>query len=110
MRRGAGVLVLVLGLVLAGCGGGGQSSAAKQRMNDRFDALETKITTQYETAATPYNNYLEKAARQYVALVHEYRNQLGPKEAKQRLMAMGNQIADFCTACAGDLYDAAAGY
>jgi hypothetical protein len=108
MRRGAGLLVLVI--VLAGCGGGGQSSAAKNRMNDRFDALEVKITTQYESAATPYNNYLEKAARQYVALVHEYRKLLGPKEARHRLVAMGNQIADFCTACAGDLYDAAAGY
>jgi hypothetical protein len=105
MRRGAGALVLAL--VLAGCG---QSSASEQRMNARFDALELKITTQYESAATPYNNYLEKAARQYIALVHEYRHQLGPKEARHRLVAEGNQIADFCTACAGDLYDAAAGY
>ena len=79
-------------------------------MNARFDALEAKIATQYETAATPYNNYLEKAARQYVALVREYADQLGHKEAKRRLMEMGNQIADFCTACAGDLYDAAQAY
>jgi ABC-type glycerol-3-phosphate transport system substrate-binding protein len=107
MRRGAGALALVL--VLAGCGGGGQSSAS-QRANDRLDALEVKIATQYESAATPYNNYLEQASRQYVALVHKYAHELGPKEARQRLMAMGNQIADFCTACAGDLYDAAAGY
>src|SRR5689334_15523962 len=106
MWRGAGALVAAL--LLAGCGGG--SHPSEQRMNARFDALETKITTQYESAATPYNNYLEKAAQQYVALVHEYRHQLGPKEAKHRLVAMGNQIADFCTACAGDLYDAAAGY
>jgi ABC-type glycerol-3-phosphate transport system substrate-binding protein len=108
MGRGAGALALVL--VLAGCGGGGQSSASQQRANDRLDALELKITTQYESAATPYNNYLEQASRQYVALVHKYAHQLGPKAARQRLMAMGNQIAEFCTACAGDLYDAAAGY
>lgn len=106
MRRGASALVLAI--LLAGCGG--QSSSGEKRMNARFDALEVKIATQYETAATPYNNYLEQGARQYIALVHQYADQLGAKEAKRRLTAMGDQMADFCTACAGDLYDAAAAY
>lgn len=72
--------------------------------------MELTIATQYETAATPYNNYLDKATRQYIALVHRYADQIGHKEARQRLTEMGNQIADFCTACAGDLYDAARAY
>ncbi len=79
-------------------------------MNARFDALDVKIATQYETAATPYNNYLEKATQQYIALVREYAHQLGPKEARRRLVAKGDEVSAFCSWCAGDLYDAAKRY
>jgi hypothetical protein len=105
MRRGACALVLVA--LLAGCGG---QSNSDTRANAKLDALEAKIATQYETAATPYNNYLERGVRQYITLVHQYAHQLGPKEARRRLKSMGDQVSDFCTACAGDLYDAAATY
>jgi len=105
MRRGVGALVLAI--LLAGCGG--QSSSA-QRANDKLDAFEATIATQYETAATPYNNYLQKATRRYIALVRRYADQIGPKEARQRLMSEGDSVASFCPPCAGDLRDEARRY
>ena len=105
MRRGVGALVLAI--LLAGCGG--QSSSA-QRANDKLDALEATIATQYETAATTYNNYLQKATRRYIALVRRYADQIGPKEARQRLMSEGDSVASFCPPCAGDLRDEARRY
>jgi hypothetical protein len=104
MRRAVGAVALAI--VLAGCG----SQSSEKRMNAKFDALDAKIATQYETAATPYNNYLEKATQQYIALVRQYADQLGPKEARRRLMAKGDEVVAFCTWCAGALYDEAKRY
>ena len=104
MRRAAGALVVAL--LLAGCG---QSTSVK-RMNARFDALDYKMATEYETAATPYNNLLDKATQRYIALVREYADQLGPAEAKKRLTEKGDEVAAFCTACAQSLYDEAKKY
>lgn len=79
-------------------------------MNAQFDELDYKLATQYETAATPYNNYIYKATAQYVALVHKYADQLGPKEARRRLLEKSDEIAPFCLPCAGTLRDEAAKY
>jgi hypothetical protein len=106
MRRGLGALVFVI--LLTGCGGG-QSSSKQQAIN-KVDALEVKIATQDETAATPYNDYLQKATQQYIALIRRYADQLGPKEARQRLMAEGDEVSNFCPPCAGDLRDEARRY
>jgi ABC-type glycerol-3-phosphate transport system substrate-binding protein len=106
MRRAAGALALAI--LLAGCGS--SQSTSDRRMNAQFDALDTKIATQYETAATPYNDYLEKATQQYIALVHKYAHQLGPTEAKKRLDEKGDEVGAFCSWCAGALYDAAKKY
>ena len=105
MKRAAVVLVLVL--LLAGCGKG---SSSQQRANDKLDALEAKIATQYETAATPYNDYLEKATHQYIALVRRYAHELGNKEARQRLMSESDEVSAFCPPCSGDLRDEARRY
>jgi type III secretory pathway component EscR len=105
MRRGAGVLVLAM--LLAGCGG---KASSAQRANDKLDALEAKIATQYETAATPYNDFLQKATKQYIALVRRYADQLGPKEARRRLVSESNDVSSFCPPCAGDLLDEARRY
>jgi hypothetical protein len=105
MRRAAGALALAI--LLAGCG---SQSGSEKRMNAKFDALDAKIATQYETAATPYNDYLDKATQQYIALVREYAHQLGPDEAKRRLTEKGDEVGAFCTWCAGALYDAAKRY
>ena len=104
MRGGAGALVAAM--LLAGCG---QSTSVK-RMNARFDALYYKMATEYETAATPYNNYLYKATNRYIALVREYADQLGPAEAKRRLTEKGDEVSAFCTPCAQSLYDDARKY
>jgi len=105
MRRGVGALVLVI--LLAGCGG---KSSSSQQAADKLDALEATIATQYETAATPYNDYLQKATQQYIALVRRYADQLGPKEARRRLMAEADEVSNFCPPCSGDLRDEASRY
>ena len=97
----------MLAILLTGCGG--QSSSA-QRANDKLDALEAKIATQFESAATPYNDYLDKATRQYIALVHRYSDQIGPKEARQRLVSESDSVSSFCPPCAGEMLDAAKKY
>jgi len=99
---------VVLAILLAGCGGG--SSSSRSRANDKLDALEATIATQYETAATPYNDYLDKATRRYIALVRHYADALGPKDARARLMAESDQVASFCPPCAGELRDEARRY
>jgi type III secretory pathway component EscR len=105
LRRGAGALVLAI--LLAGCGG---TTSSKQRANNQLDALEAKIATQYETAATPYNDYLQKATQRYIALVRRYADQIGSKEARQRLTSESDEVSSFCPPCAGDLLDAARRY
>ena len=105
LRRGVGAVALAL--LLAGCGGG---SSSNQRANDKLDALEAKIATQYETAATPYNNYLDKATHQYILLVRRYAHDLGPKAARERLMSESDEVSSFCPPCAGDLRDEARRY
>jgi len=105
MKRG--VVVLVLAVLVAGCG---SQSSSEQRANDKLDALEAKIATQYETAATPYNDYLDKATHQYIVLVRRYAHDLGPKEARRRLMSESDEVSSFCPPCAGDLRDEARRY
>lgn len=105
LRRGA--VALVLATLLAGCG---STSSSQQRANDQLDAFEAKIATQYETAATPYNDYLEKATKRYIALVQRYADQIGSKEARQRLRSESDSVSSFCPPCAGDLLDAARKY
>jgi uncharacterized lipoprotein len=104
MKRGVGALLAVI--LLTGCG----ASTSEKSMNAKFDNLDYKMATEYETAATPYNNLLAKATQRYIALVREYADQLGPKEAKRRLTAKGDEVSAFCTACAQSLYDEAARY
>src|SRR5690242_21896629 len=102
LRRGAGVVLLAI--LLAGCGGG---SSSHQRADDQLDALEATIATQYETAATPYNDYLAKATHRYILLVRRYAHDLGPKAARERLMSESDEASSFCPPCAGALRDEA---
>jgi hypothetical protein len=104
MKRGVGALLVAI--VLTGCG----ASTSDKTMNARFDALDYKMATEYETAATPYNNYLAKAVHRYIALVREYADQLGPHEATRRLKAKGDEVAPFCPPCAMTLYNEATRY
>lgn len=105
MRRGVGALVVAI--LLTGCG---DQSTPEKSMNAKFDHLDYMMATEYETAATPYNNLLDKATQRYIALVREYADQLGPHEAKRRLVEKGDEVEPFCPPCAESLYDQARRY
>lgn len=99
--------MLAVALLLAGCG---SSSGDEKGMEAKFDQLDYVMATQDETNATPYNDELQKATHRYVLLVRQYADQLGPKEARRRLLAKGNEVAPFCLPCAGLLRDEARKY
>jgi hypothetical protein len=105
MRRGVGALLVAI--LLTGCG---SQSGSEKSMNAKFDALDYKMATEYETAADPFNHLLDKATQRYIALVREYADQLGPAEAKRRLVEKGDEVGPFCPPCAGSLYDEAKRY
>ena len=97
----------MVAILLTGCG---SQSGSEKGMNAKFDDLDLKMATEYETAANPYNHLLDKATEQYIALVRRYADQLGPAEAKRRLVAKGDEVGPFCPPCAGQLYDEAKRY
>jgi hypothetical protein len=104
MRRVAGLALLVF--LLAGCG---QKEADQQGMNARFERLDYQIGSR-ETIAAPYDKSIAALTRKYAALVREYADQLGPKEARKRLTEKGDELGNYCLACAAILYDAAKKY
>jgi hypothetical protein len=106
MKRGAAALALAL--LLAGCG---SQNASKQRMDDKFDSLDYTLATVYETNGSMYDHTgLERMTHDYISLVRRYADQLGPEEARRRLLAKGDEIAPFCLPCAGTLRDEASRY
>jgi hypothetical protein len=104
MKRIAGLLLLVL--LLAGCGA---NQGDQQRMDAKFQRVEYQISAR-ETIAAPSDPSIVKLTHKYVALVDEYASDLGPKEAKRRLQEKGDDIGQYCLACAAVLYDAAKKY
>jgi hypothetical protein len=107
MRRGVGALLVAI--LLAGCG---NQSASENRMDAKFDQLDYTMVTRYETSAAWYNGYryFAKVVQKYIALVREYADQLGPDEAKRRLVEKGDEVGPYCPPCAGTLYDEARKY
>jgi hypothetical protein len=98
------VALLVLAVLLAGCGGHSAPGDAK------FQKLDYTMAT-YETSTAQYNaRYLESATRRYIALVREYAPQLGRREAKRRLVEKGDELGPYCLPCAGELYAEAKNY
>jgi hypothetical protein len=104
MRRTAGLLLVAI--LLAGCG---NQSAPEESMNAKFDKLDYTMAN-WETAAAPYDTHLAKATQQYIALVREYADQLGPDEAKRRLVEKGDEVEPYCLPCKATLYDEARKY
>jgi hypothetical protein len=104
MRRVAGLLLLVF--LLAGCG---QKEADQQGMDAKFERVDYQISAR-ETIAAPYDKSIAALTRRYAALVREYADELGPKEAKKRLTEKGDELTNYCLACAAILYDAAKQY
>jgi hypothetical protein len=97
--------LLFVAILLSGCG-----THPDKGMQARFDALDSKIAA-FETVNAPYNYaHLAKATHQYIALVREYADQLGSDEARQLLVAKGDELEAYCLPCKETLYDAARKY
>jgi stress response protein SCP2 len=91
--------LLVVALLLAGCGQGDTTA-----MNQKFQRLDFQIST-LETINSPYNQqHFARLTQKYIALVHQYEDQLGKDEAKQRLIQMGDELNSYCLPCTGVLY------
>jgi hypothetical protein len=96
MKRACGLLLAAI--VLAGCGGEEQT-AAEKRMNVRFDRLDY-LMGNVEISAPPYQENLERLTRRYIALIHEYEDELGADEIKKRLKQKSEELDDYCLPCA----------
>ena len=101
-----GVLLLAA-LLLAGCD---NRSADRKAMDTKFEKLDFEIST-LETATSTYNlPHFEQATERYIALVRQYADLLGPKEAKRRLLQEADGIGAYCLPCAGVLTGEASKY
>ena len=99
------VVLLLATLLLAGCGGG---SGDRKAMEVKFEKLDYQISTLETLHGGTYNQpHFEQATQQYIALVHQYADLLGPKEARQRLTEASDGIAPYCLPCAGVLTEEA---
>jgi len=101
--------LLAAAFVLAGCGGGTEPTAAERRMTLRFDRLDYRMGN-VENSAPPYQETLERLTRQYIALVHEYEDELGEDEIKKRLQQKSEELDDYCLPCATIVEDERARY
>lgn len=107
MKKTAGALLLAA-VFLAGCGDGGVVNGTVNReMDAKFVVLDTNIATM-ETLRNTAS--LEAVTQQYIALVHEYADQLGSAEAQRRLTQKGDEIGAYCLPCKNMFDDAARGY
>lgn len=68
-------------------------------MDGKFERMDYRMAN-LETQSVAYDNsYLIRATQDYIALVREYADQLGPREAKQRLLDAGNGVGPYCLPC-----------
>lgn len=112
--RRIGVLLLVVGVLLLAvallAGRGSNRSADKKAIRAKFETIDSQMAS-LETRSSQYNEpHFEKATRNYIALVREYADVLGPSEAKRRLTQKGDQLGSYCVPCAGMLDDEARRY
>ena len=97
MTRVAGLLLVVL--LLAGCGQGDTTA-----MNQKFEQLDFQIST-LETVNASFNQqHFARLTQKYIALVHQYADQLGKDESKRRLIELGDELDSYCLPCTGVLY------
>ena len=102
-----GVLLLAAA-ILAGCGD--NRSAAEKAMDVKFERIDYEMSN-LETVTSSYNtSHLAKATEQYIALVREYADLLGPGEAKRRLKEKGDELGSYCLPCVATLEDEASRY
>ena len=97
MTRIAGLVLVVL--LLAGCGQGDTTA-----MNQKFERLDFQIST-LETINSQYNQqHFAQLTHRYIALVHQYSDQLGKDESRRRLVQLGDELGSYCLPCTGVLY------
>ena len=99
MKRACGLLLAVI--LLAGCGDDTKNFDEK-RMNTRFDALDYQMSD-LEISQPPYVENLERLTRRYLALIHEYEDELGADEVKSRLGEKAAELEAYCLSCATTL-------
>ena len=105
MRKTAGGLLLAV-MFLAGCG---DKSATRKEMDAKFRRLDVKVAGM-ETINAPSTTNLDTATQEYIALVREYADELGPAEAQQLLVAKGDEVGAYCFSCRKTFYDEARKY
>jgi hypothetical protein len=97
MRIAAGLLVALF--LVAGCGQSGTTA-----MDHKFEKLDFEMST-LETINSAYNGqHFARLTQKYIALVHEYADQLGREEARRRLVELGDELSSYCLPCTGVLY------
>jgi PBP1b-binding outer membrane lipoprotein LpoB len=97
MTRIAGLLLVVL--LLTGCGQGDSTA-----MNHKFEQLDFKLAS-LETINSQFNQqHFARLTQKYIALVHQYQDELGRDEAKRRLIQLGDELNSYCLPCTGVLY------
>jgi hypothetical protein len=106
MKRGVGLLLVAV--VLAGCGGD-EPTAAEKRMNLRFDTLDYTMGN-VEISAPPYQDNLMRLTRRYINLTREYADELGDDEVKKRLEDKAFELSPYCLPCVTMLDREAARY
>jgi hypothetical protein len=103
------VVVLLLAAVFPVACGDNRSSDRKA-MEVKFQKIDYEMAT-LETSTAAYNQtYLAKATQQYIALLREYADQLGPDEVKRRLVEKGDEVGPYCPPCMAMLDDEAKTY
>ena len=102
------VPVLLAATLLGGCGG--NKSADKTAMNNKFEQIDYEMS-RLETVTSQYNNaHFDSATKRYIALVRQYHELLGPEEARRRLNDRAEELSGYCLPCAGELADEAKKY
>jgi hypothetical protein len=97
MKRVCGLLLAVT--FLAGCGSD-EPTAAEKRMQLKFDRLDYEMGN-VEISAPPYQENLQRLTTKYIALIHQYEDELGTDEVKKRLEDKALELDDYCLPCSG---------
>jgi hypothetical protein len=93
-------VLLLAAFLLAGCGG----DQSKQAMNDKFAKLDYQMAT-LEVGVVPSRHLLARLTREYISLVHEYADVLGPDEVRRRLEEKETELEAYCLPCSGLVAD-----
>ena len=92
-------VLLLAAVLLAGCG----ASVSTKAMDAKFAKVDYDMAS-IEDGKTP-GEHLERLTRQYIALIHEYEDQLGTDEVKRLLAEKAAALSPYCLSCTTMLDD-----